>query len=429
MYNYIIIGGGPSGLTLSYLLGKTGKKCLIIDKNESVGGCHTVIRVNGLFTEHSPRIYSDSYKNMKNILKMMELEWDDFFTPYLFGISNIGGNSLNNFTLREKFHFGKEYIKLMFNSKHGWSIPVLHFMIKYNFSNKAKDYVDRLCRLSDGAGSDRYTLYQFLQLINQEMLYTLYQPKKHNEIGLFPAMVKKMENVEFKLKRYVKSIDIINSKIILENNEEIYGENIIIALPPLEIYKLNMIDVFPKINKEWVKNSTYIQDIPVIFHWDTKLNLGKVWGFPKSEWGIAFIVLSDYMKFDFPKSQTVITTCITMVDSKSKEINKTANEVETEDILKKEVFRQLKISFPNLPEPTFTIIQPGVKRNNGKWTENFTAYIKSYNSSFIPFQSPKYKNIYNLGTHNGKSQYAFTSFESAAANAISLYNELDVGKK
>jgi len=36
-----------------------------------------------------------------------------------------------------------------------------------NFSLKAFDYFDRLCRLTDGAASERYTLYEFLQLINQ----------------------------------------------------------------------------------------------------------------------------------------------------------------------------------------------------------------------------------------------------------------------
>lgn len=68
-YDYCIIGAGPTGLTVSYLLSKIGKKCILIDKNKDIGGCHRVDRVNGLFTEHGPRIYSSSYINTKNILK------------------------------------------------------------------------------------------------------------------------------------------------------------------------------------------------------------------------------------------------------------------------------------------------------------------------------------------------------------------------
>ena len=33
MYDYIIVGAGPTGLTLAYCFAKYGKKCLLVDKN------------------------------------------------------------------------------------------------------------------------------------------------------------------------------------------------------------------------------------------------------------------------------------------------------------------------------------------------------------------------------------------------------------
>jgi phytoene dehydrogenase-like protein len=71
-YDFICVGGGPSGLTLVYCLGKLGYKCLLIDEHDSVGGCHRVSRVNGLFTEHAPRIYSSSY--LSNAIERYEFK-------------------------------------------------------------------------------------------------------------------------------------------------------------------------------------------------------------------------------------------------------------------------------------------------------------------------------------------------------------------
>ena len=70
-YDYVIVGAGPTGITIAYLLGKTGKTCALLDQNDSIGGCHRVKRVNGMFTEHSPRVYLSSYVNTKTLLQQM----------------------------------------------------------------------------------------------------------------------------------------------------------------------------------------------------------------------------------------------------------------------------------------------------------------------------------------------------------------------
>ena len=61
MYDYLIVGAGPCGLALAWYLSKLNKKILIVEKENTIGGCHRVRRVNGLFTEHGPRIYLDNY--------------------------------------------------------------------------------------------------------------------------------------------------------------------------------------------------------------------------------------------------------------------------------------------------------------------------------------------------------------------------------
>ena len=75
-YDLVIVGAGPSGLALAQCLRNTYNKILIIDKESEIGGCHRVRRVDTIFTEHGPRIYSNTYKNFQMLLKDMD---NDFY--------------------------------------------------------------------------------------------------------------------------------------------------------------------------------------------------------------------------------------------------------------------------------------------------------------------------------------------------------------
>ena len=139
----------------------------------------------------------------------------------------------------------------------------------------------------------------------------------------------------------------------------------------------------------------------------------KIYGFPKTSWGIAYIVLSDYMSFNEASSKTVISAAITITDKRSNTINKTANQcIDTNEIIN-ETFNQLKSSFPNLPLPTASLLSPGVYYNKDlqKWTSIDTAYISNVTKDFnLEFSSKTISNLFNVGTHNNKSLYKFTSF-------------------
>lgn len=438
MNQYIIIGGGPTGLTLAYLLGKLGKKCILIDKNSSLGGCHRVNRVNGLFAEHGPRIYSKSYRNTISLLKEMGWDWDAIFTKYDFSISTLSGQSISNFTIREILILTFEFIKLFLGFKSSRNISVKQFATQNNFSKQAQDYLDRICRLTDGSGSDRYTLLEFLSLINQQTFYRLYQPRLPNDEGLFKIWednILETGNVEIKYNADVLMIkeekDKIKSIIIKlkEGTTEIFAENFLFCIPPLPFQNILLSSSF-KIKNTYpdfslfTERNTYNTYTPVTFHFDTKIDLPVVWGFPSTDWGIAFVVLSNYMYFKEPESKTVISTCVTIQDVPSNYTGKSANQTTDKDELIQEILRQLKISFPNLPNPTVSIMNPGVYYEDGKWFEKDTAYVETYFQEFIPPQNPIFKNLYFVGTQNGNSIYRFTSMESAVTNGLATLHLL-----
>jgi hypothetical protein len=221
------------------------------------------------------------------------------------------------------------------------------------------------------------------------------------------------------------------SNVDTGDNFLIKCKKIVLAIPPQSILNIflnsaiqiqnSILDINDLI--EYTNNTSYITYISITYHWDQKLNLPKIYGFPKSEWGIVFIVLSNYMSFTESYSKTVISCAVSIVDKKSKIINKTANECDSDELLT-EVFRQLKESYPDLIDPTVSLISPGNIKTNNEWINRDYAYITSSKEPFLKCET-NIKNLFNLGTQNGYQKYKFTSMESAVTNAIKLSHIFD----
>lgn len=440
-YDIVIVGGGPSALALAQCCCFINKKVLIIEKEDDIGGCHRVRRVivenEKLFTEHGPRVYSSTYRVFMSLLSKMNLDFYDLFVSYKFDITTIGKESIwSALSIKELFLLFIDFVKFLLMDNYGKNITMKDHLINLEFSEKSLDMIDRICRLTDGAGSDNYTLHQFLQLLNQQFFYGLYQPNKPTDIGFLKKWREFLEKngVVFLLNTSVEKIEVIDnviSGIIVKSKEKsdfvkIVGEKYILAIPPKSIISLlknnDMVkDAFGNFNSlsQWSEKTAYIEYITVSFHWNTKLKLADVYGFPKSEWGLAFIVLSDYMKFDELSSQTVITASVTIKENKSKRIGKKIDECDKNELMD-EIFYQLLESFPFLPKPTRSLLSPGVININNEWKCIDTAYIATSKQSNLQFNSDKFGNLFNVGTHNGESRYNFTSLEAAVTNAVKL---------
>lgn len=438
VFDYIIVGGGPCGLTCALYLSKQGKSCCLIDKNDQLGGIHRVTRVEELFTEHGPRIYSSAYVNFRKVLQLLGTNFEHLFVKYRFNIGSIGGETSGHLNLDEKMKVVWQFIKLTFglNKNYLENTSVETFAKSNNFSVDALDYLDRICRLTDGAGSDRYSMFEFLSLINQNTFYHLYQPKFPNDKKLFFLWEQKLLQYNVTILKNTevseyKTNDLQQHIVKTNYNSEIKGNKIIFCIPPKPFVKLlekdqKLLQLWSSYNKidmrEWALFNSYFNYIPISFHWRNKQELPKIWGFPKEDWGIAFIILSEYMNpninnKDF-KDGLMISTCITRPESISRVTGKTAYQSDEEEV-KQEVFRQLKVSFPQLVDYDVALIHPKVSRKtNNIWQEEDTAYIKTYKHEFVNYKIPDIKGLYFVGTQNGNSFYNFTSLESAVTNAL-----------
>lgn len=396
MYDHIIVGGGPGGMTLATFL--PGKN-ILIEKKSELGGCHSVIRENGYFTEHGPRIYGTSYINTIELLRKIGINWDDYFTDYDFSFMSIGlGEIISNLYFDEFIKLVIEFIKFSFNESDP-TISVGEW--SKDFSPTTRDFMDRLCRMTDGADSSRYLLSTFLELFNQNFFYKFQQPKKAMDRGLIKDWESKLT---CKILKGEKVIGLKPFTVITANYGEIKGKKIIFAMPPQYTADLIMnYNPFRYDIREFAEETKYLEYICVTFHFKRHQKIDKVWGLAKdSLWGLVFIRLSDYMK----EENDFFSIAVTKTNVKGLE-GKTAQECNDLEI-KKEVFNQMNKIFRFREDP-IKIIYKGDDQ----------AFV----STKIGYNDMQGRDgFYTCSTHLGKSPYAFTSFESAVINAIWLMN-------
>jgi hypothetical protein len=364
------------------------------------------------------------------LLKDMDIDFNDYFVEYKTSITKVGKKTpTNSFNYTEQFSFLKAFANLFINSDYGKNISIKKFCEDNNFTKGSIDYIERLCRLTDGASHENYTLYQFLQLANQQILYKLYQPRKPNDKGFIKKWEDKLietGNVTImKMCTVIQLISNINKKItsVVVSQEQlistIKGKKIILTIPPKPLYNLiknspGVENAFTNINdlKLWKTRNSYFDYIPLTFHYYNKIDLPKKAGFPRTPWGIAYIILSNYMDFSDEPSKTVISITLTFPERKNK-YGKTAHECTINEIIE-----YVKEELKTFPPPDLVIMSPNVVRDGSNWINLDTAYVVTTDNKFIKDTSDSFSNLHAVGIYNGTSLYSFTPIESAVQNAV-----------
>lgn len=434
-YDIVIVGAGPAGLAMAHTCSAMNKRILVIDKEHTIGGCHRVKRVKGMFTEHGPRIYVSSYVNLFYLMSEMGLKVSDIFTDYKYDFVSVAvQHILPHFSVWELSVFTATYFMYLMNNDHGTNISIRDYLVKYHFSEKAIDIIDRLCRYTDGGDIDTYSLNKLIRLQDGMFFISIYQPKKPLDVSLFAIWKQFLErrNVTFALGKEISYIHKIGGKvqyILLNDNEMIYMDKLIFAVPPVSLVKLlkdtSIQDCFGNMQQlvSWSEKTKYVNYISITYHFKEALNLPAVNGLTfDTDWGIVVVNMTDYMKDIENDYKVVLSTAISKCDVNSKYIYKTANECNKDELFA-EVHRQIKKSmFADLPNDYDAVLNPNNYYDTkiNKWQSVDNAYFNTIGTSAIAFHSKVIENVYNVGTHNGSSHMSYTTMESAVSNAMVL---------
>lgn len=429
-WDYIIVGGGPSGLAFAQTVNSdsdsrsTRKRILILEADSILGGAHAVKRVNGYFTEHGPRVYSDRFKSFGNLLVDMRTSFDKLF------VKSSRNNSVwyfaKKFQLHELFALILNGILFFIIPNWGKCISVYKFCKTWNFSKESIDFINQICKGTDGADIYKYPLNTFFQLVTQHIGHSFYHPRYPNDSSLFKIWKAhlKSRGVKFDFGTKITLVEQRRNQILLtSNNANVYKcKKVIFAIPPIELQKILINSGLPRIKPSYLNDTRYIPYQSITFHWSKKWEFKKKTKNPtgvatETDWHLVYVVLSESMLMDAAQSGSLISIAITKFDMLGKTRKKLPRNCTNTELFD-EVYHQLSsvIHLPGKPDKALigNLYRP--------------AFVKTSNSGYLKYDTFG-DNVLTLGTHNGNSNYPFTTIESAVENGIHLANVLEPESK
>ncbi len=432
IYDYIIVGGGPSGLVLSNYLSKKNDKILLVEMSSELGGCHRVLHNNSeLHMEHSVRIYPSSFNNFYNFLdKELNIKKNASFVSSTFQLYDI---EAIKFMMRMNI---LDIIKLLvtyiishiFKVKYPINYTMENFIKDYNIKPNSVKVLNNICNLIDGGDVDKTLLGTFLDAIDKLAIYKILQPNMPMDKLIFDKLKSKLldKNVNIMLNSVVDKIEKEdnNYKIFINGNDYIC-QKLILAIPPYSLNNItNAVELLGYNKNEynnWCNYSLYKNYISFTFEFNQKIySTYNTWGgISEHPWGEIFIDMSHYFKL---KNNSLIILTISNLDVIDPITNKTANELTKIELINRAkdiLMERLKTHI----KPINYDLYPYVKKINGKWIQQDKPFILSKMGILLP---PKItKNIYTVGHHNGNSNHKYNTIESAVVNSIIYLNKYE----
>ena len=386
-----------------------------------------------------------AFYNFLDIIKDIGIDYREIFAKFRYNfVSNLMFR--NNLRFYEKYMLLCAYFRYLFNDNYGKTTKLYDYLIFYKFSTASINIIDNICVYIDEGNIKTYSLNKFIKLYDVLFNSKILVASKPLDYFLFNIWKKYLENrgVEFLLSNTIKDINIIDNSVSCVEllNGENYGcVNLVLAVPPkalINIIKKNELikNAFGDYDdvEKWVNNTKYKNVICITYHFKDYVEIIEHNGLTlNTEWGIIVLNLSEHCEKVEGNEYPVLSAMITLSNIISSYNNKTANECNENELII-EVYRQLQIFYiNNVDADYYAIINPNNYYDDFSktWKCKDNAYYNMFEENYIKFKSENIENLYNLGTHNGRSYIQFNCIESAVSNGIALGRELypDVMKK
>jgi|UniRef100_A0A6C0BRS2 hypothetical protein len=418
IYDYIIVGLGPTGLTLGLNLLKTNNKVLFIESESGIGGCwKTNFTNDGYFTEHSPKVLSKTgSKEFNKLLHYLNIEpqykevYDKKSTSFL---ENHVYTMFNNFSILDivKLIFYVLLYILTLNNKH---ISIQEWCKNNNISKKSQSFLN-IRSIAISNTYDKLTMNSFIKFFFQRYQYIFHLQQLYNPVEWLNAIHEKFKsNPNFTILLNTKVKEIIRSKndnsvsgVLTHLNNVFHAKQFVCCIPLRPLYKImhassnhnwfSSMDYF----KTFVDHSTYT-GIGFQLHFNEKVKLPSQWCWScLEEWKVIVIDKTNHLKniSQDPDIKQVLSCVVVDLDTKSSVIQKTANECDNTNEIVKEAIRQLnKMSNHILPSPKKITLSNNMYRSEHFGWESLDSSF-SYSKGKLPYKG-SLKNLYSVGPHN-----------------------------
>ena len=182
IYDYIVVGMGPTGLTLGLNLMKTNKSVLFIEAAEKIGGCWKVNYKNGYFVEHSPKVLSKTgTKSFNKLIKYLGIKPDykDIYKKSTF--LDVSKSVFKEFLIMDIIKLGV-YMFLYILSMNDKKVTIKDWCVSKNLSVRAQRYLNILS-IAVSNTYDKLTMHAFVQFMyhRYQYMFNLQQLYRPNE--------------------------------------------------------------------------------------------------------------------------------------------------------------------------------------------------------------------------------------------------------
>ena len=429
---YIIIGSGPAGLSLAYILALNNINVELIEQDSQLGGSWNSQWKNNLyFTENSPRVFSYTGNSMK-LMKSLGFTKDDyqniygnFFTTNLKLLKFIN----KHFQLMDYIIFLISIIKYKFITE---NITVNEWIINSKLSLSAKKAI-RIISILICDIPENTNINDFFGSISSTLPKQMKEPNKwHRIIELFllkkgAIIYKNTKALKLNNNNINNNINSILVKNLINNNEyTINCDKIFLCTQSNGLYPILKNSAI-NIQNNWMSiermkiwhNKTFYIGFGFQLHFDKIVEFKKEWCWSCGEdWTVIILPVSNWLKKSSkdPNIKTVWSCCIVDMDTKSKRIGKTANQCSKSEIIN-ECLYQIKLVY-NIPKPKIITLSDGLNKINNKWISKNTGFTKGVYGNLN--MKGKTDNLFALGCFT-KNNINHVSYMVNAIDATSNY--------
>ena len=437
MKKYIIVGGGPTGLSLAYFLSK--KKMIhveLYEKDKQLGGSWNSQWVNGEYwSENAPRVlgYDNNTKLFLNEIGIKDSDIEPIYGNYFGSNFKIFSFIKEYFTISDYFIFLLATIKYKFytinRTMEEW------FYIS-GLSKEAQKAIEIIC-ITVCDRPDNTNINDFFCSIGPVNLKQFKDSNKWHQ--LIENKLNNLNNVKIFKNTEVIKLNQNNNQIVsiiiknLQNNSRstVYGDKFILATQSsglLSVIK-NSDNIVKNnwINYIWFKNwckNTYYSGFSFQLHFKEKIKFPEKWCWScKNDWTVIILPVSNWLKNKSKNSiiNTVWSCCIVDMETTSKFLNKTANQCNKDEVLN-ECMRQIK-GFYSIPEPHKITTSVGLIKKNNKWISKNTGFTqKKY--GYLPMKG-KIDNLFALGCFTEPTYPSISYMETAISSGINYLKKYE----
>ena len=423
---YVIVGSGPTGLSLAYFLAEAGKEVIVIEKFNQLGGSWNMQwKEDKYFSENSPRVlfYNGNAKKFLQKIGIHENKLHNIYGNFFETNIKIFKFLYNNFSFYDFYLFTFASIRFKLYKQ---NITLQSWMNSSNLSSAAKKAI-KILSITLCDRPDKTNVTDFFGSI--QLSEPVKQMKNPNE---WYEYIEKNCNIKFlkncNVLKLINKGNIITS-LLYENNNKIfeikgsYQDKFFLCtqsdgILPILANSSNIVKSNWKPFNEmkiWSEN-TYYDSFGFQLHFSEKIDFNDQWCWNCiGDWNIIILPVSNWLhkQSKDPNVKTTWSCCIVDKNTKSSFLKKSVNDCNIIDTIIKESLRQLNIDRKNVYKIT---ISTEVERKNKKWVGKNTGFTQ--NTYGLLNMKGNINNLFALGCFTPQHQSTIANFNMAVNSSV-----------